>query len=114
MRRSYDALDAAGLAPLMDYELEIVRAECPACQAGAADPQGIYRPLSVACHGRDPITWCSAGCSDLSVAEALRTEPIDWRTIALEAQDIATDALMLASEAAHRATRPQRRLQVAA
>ncbi len=47
LERIAKALRERGLAPIIDAELELVRAECPSCRAGARDPLGLYRPLAV-------------------------------------------------------------------
>ena len=40
-------LRAQGLRALVDPVLDLVRADCPDCDAGATDPDGIYLPLAV-------------------------------------------------------------------
>jgi hypothetical protein len=41
------ALAAEGLRPIIDQDMGLVRAECPDCNAGAADPLGLSRPVEV-------------------------------------------------------------------
>ena len=80
-------LTDAGLDPVVDRRLELVRAECPDCRAGETDTTGLWRPL-VAIPRDGRITWrCNAcGLSDdgrgseidrlaNEAAERLRTEP---------------------------------------
>jgi hypothetical protein len=49
VERTLVALEAelrdARLRPLVDVDLELVVADCPDCDAGAADPWGLWRPL---------------------------------------------------------------------
>jgi hypothetical protein len=40
-------LEAAGLAPVIDRAMDVVRSECPACRAGWSDPRGLWRPMVV-------------------------------------------------------------------
>lgn len=98
LRDTYDVLDAAGLRPVLDVELERCLAACPACHGETSDPHGIYRPLIVGCYSRDreaPVRMlCTAsGCQPDRIREALNAPPVDWQAIALEYEALAADAL---------------------
>lgn len=57
----------AGMRPVVDPDLRLVRADCPACRDQDRDPLGLWRPLRVI--PRDGRTWfhcCACG------AEAIR------------------------------------------
>jgi hypothetical protein len=54
------AKELAGLAPIIDPVLELVRSECPECYAGARDPLGLYRPLVVIPRDDATIYRCDA------------------------------------------------------
>lgn len=95
MRRAYDRLDAAGLRPIVDAEMATVKADCPACHGGDADPEGIYLPLSVACYGQAPRVRCASGCSDSAITAALEAGPTDWRAVAHELLDVARGLVVL-------------------
>ncbi len=60
LERIAKALRERGLAPIIDTELELVRAECPSCRAGARDPLGLYRPLAVIPRGDITRFFCDA------------------------------------------------------
>ncbi len=60
LERISKALRERGLAPIIDPELELVRAECPSCRAGARDPLGLYRPLAVIPRGDATRFFCDA------------------------------------------------------
>jgi hypothetical protein len=60
LERVAKALRERGLAPIIDAELELVRAECPSCRAGARDPLGLYRPLAVISRGDVTRFFCDA------------------------------------------------------
>lgn len=99
LRRTFDRLDAGRLRPVVDDELSIVRADCPACDAGAADPLGMYRPLAVSYFTETPRVWCSTGCSDAAITAALEAGPTDYRALALELLDVARGLVVLLDEA---------------
>jgi hypothetical protein len=85
MLRAYRAFDEAGLRPCLDFPLERVLADCPACQSG----DYLYRPLVLAFYGGTRML-CSSGCSDAAVRKALAEGPaIDWEALAHELLDIA-------------------------
>jgi hypothetical protein len=50
----------AGLRPVADPALDLVRADCPDCNAGSSDPRHLYRPLVVACRSGTLRTRCDA------------------------------------------------------
>ena len=60
-------LRAAGLRPVIDTDLDLVRADCPDCRAGDRDPLGLWRPLAVMASELDGrvISYCD-GCSGVS------------------------------------------------
>lgn len=95
LRLVVDRLEAARLRPVVDDELSIVRADCPACDAGAADPLEMYRPLSVSYFTETPRVWCSTGCSDAAITTALEAGPTDYRELAHELLDVARGLVVL-------------------
>lgn len=92
-----DVLAAAGLRPIIDEQLCSVLSDCPCCDAGAADPAGIYRPLVVGCFTREPggpvRLCCGSGCDPAAIRAALHAPRIDWEAVALAYRAIAGDAL---------------------
>lgn len=99
MRAAYDKLYAAGLRPLLDYELEVCRAECPSCGAGARDPDALFLPLAVCCHGHEPVVHCSAGCPDHAIVAALEAGPMNWRALAEELFEVASRLAVMLDDA---------------
>jgi Zn ribbon nucleic-acid-binding protein len=53
-------LAAEGLRPVIDRDLHLVRADCPACHAGENDPIGLWRPLEVIPRRERTIAICAA------------------------------------------------------
>lgn len=53
-------LERRGLQPVIDHELDLVRAECPDCHAGATDPAKLWRPLEIAPRAGLLLTFCYA------------------------------------------------------
>ena len=96
LQRAAAAAEAAGLRPILDPVMQTVLTECPACYAGASDPDGLWRPLLIACHGKPVRMICRAGCSTTTVERALREPPADWRATALQWEAIAHELLSIA------------------
>jgi hypothetical protein len=47
LARAYALAAAAGLRPVVDPALELVRCDCPGCHAGEGDRLGIWRPMAI-------------------------------------------------------------------
>ena len=53
-------LTALNLRPVIDRDLDLVRADCPACRAQENDPLGLHRPVEVVPLRGTVTYWCSA------------------------------------------------------
>lgn len=54
------SLERAELRPIVDADLEVIRADCVFCHAQDADPLGIWRPVEMVPRGNRVTTVCHA------------------------------------------------------
>lgn len=97
LREVMAVMQTAGLRPIADPVICVVRADCPVCDAGTADPLGIHRPLEIGCwvsRPEHPVRLnCSSGCDPAAIRRALQAPPVDWRALSAEYEALAADCL---------------------